>query len=280
MTANPSDTASERCSGSASQDRPRLPALNVLVNNAGIMLRENLLDPAGLPAAEAHVATNLLGPIRMTYAFLPLLVGKDDAVVMNVTSALAFVPYPSTPTYSATKTALHSFSESLRIQLAGADVGVQGDRGCPAGRAHDSAGPGGQRPVHAVGRIPHRDPRPAAREARREGDCRRARQVHPRRGGQRYLRQHPRHDQRQLTVPSAELFGQLNNAIEARDEYFDRQMRRLAEVIGVGLTQPDLTASKRDRPGRGRSVLDRLQEEDRNLPLGLLLMVRVIRVRG
>ncbi|MEU2427339.1 SDR family NAD(P)-dependent oxidoreductase [Streptomyces sp. NPDC007851] len=101
------------------------PGLNVLVNNAGIMLRENLLDPAGLQVAEDHVAINLLGTIRMTYAFLPLLADKDDAVVMNVTSALAFVPYPSTPTYSATKAALHSFSESLRIQLAGAGAGVQ-----------------------------------------------------------------------------------------------------------------------------------------------------------
>ncbi|WP_329343758.1 SDR family NAD(P)-dependent oxidoreductase [Streptomyces sp. NBC_00663] len=101
------------------------PGLNVLVNNAGIMLRENLLDPAELPIAEDHVATNLLGTIRMTYAFLPLLVGKDDAVVMNVTSSTGFVPYQSTPTYSATKAALHSFSESLRIQLAGADAGVQ-----------------------------------------------------------------------------------------------------------------------------------------------------------
>ncbi|WP_405976324.1 SDR family NAD(P)-dependent oxidoreductase [Streptomyces sp. NBC_00988] len=101
------------------------PGLNVLVNNAGIMLLENLLDPAELPVAEDHIATNLLGTIRMTYAFLPLLMGKDDAVVMNVTSALAFVPFPSTPTYSATKAALHSFSESLRIQLSGADAGVQ-----------------------------------------------------------------------------------------------------------------------------------------------------------
>ncbi|QYN33878.1 SDR family oxidoreductase [Pseudonocardia sp. DSM 110487] len=101
------------------------PGLNVLVNNAGIMLQENLLDPAGLPVAEDHVMTNLLGTIRMTYAFLPLLVGKDDAVVMNVTSSLAFVPFPITPTYNATKAALHSFSESLRIQLAGADAGVQ-----------------------------------------------------------------------------------------------------------------------------------------------------------
>ncbi|MEU9895259.1 SDR family oxidoreductase [Streptomyces phaeochromogenes] len=87
------------------------PQLNLLVNNAGIMLPENLLDPASLPVAEDHVTVNLLGTIRMTYAFLPLLEDKSDAVVMNVTSALAFVPLPITPTYNATKAALHSFSE-------------------------------------------------------------------------------------------------------------------------------------------------------------------------
>ncbi|WP_043667023.1 SDR family oxidoreductase [Streptomyces xylophagus] len=107
----------------AEQVRAAHPELNVLVNNAGIMLRENLLDPASLPVAEDHVTVNLLGTIRMTYAFLPLLTGKDDAAVMNVTSALAFVPLPVTPTYNATKAALHSFSESLRVQLA--DTGVQ-----------------------------------------------------------------------------------------------------------------------------------------------------------
>jgi len=100
------------------------PELNVLVNNAGIMLLENLLDPADLRIAEDHVTVNLLGTIRMTYAFLPLLVGKDDAVVMNVSSALAFVPLPVTPTYNATKAALHSFSESLRVQLTDACVQV------------------------------------------------------------------------------------------------------------------------------------------------------------
>jgi uncharacterized oxidoreductase len=102
----------------------RHPELNVVVNNAGIMLPENLLDPASLQIAEDHVATNVLGPIRMTYAFLPHLVTRDDAVILNVTSALAFVPWPVTPTYSATKAALHSFSESLRVQLAGTPVQV------------------------------------------------------------------------------------------------------------------------------------------------------------
>ncbi|MFF8190769.1 SDR family oxidoreductase [Streptomyces bobili] len=118
--ADPDSIAKARETAAASH-----PGLNVLVNNAGIQLLESVLDPAGLQAAEDHVTTNLLGTIRMTYAFLPLLAGKDDAVVMNVTSALAFVPLPFTPTYSATKAALHSFSESLRIQLAGADAGVQ-----------------------------------------------------------------------------------------------------------------------------------------------------------
>lgn len=99
------------------------PQLNVLVNNAGIMLHENVLDPAAPQIAEDHITTNLLGAIRMTYAFLPHLVTKDDAGIMNVTSALAFVPFPITPTYNATKAALHSFTTSLRVQLA--DTAVQ-----------------------------------------------------------------------------------------------------------------------------------------------------------
>ncbi|MEV8542923.1 SDR family NAD(P)-dependent oxidoreductase [Streptomyces sp. NPDC051572] len=111
--------------GAAERARAAYPELNVLVNNAGIMLPENLLDPASLPVAEDHVTVNLLGTIRMTYAFLPQLMGRPDAAVMNVTSALAFVPLPITPTYNATKAALHSFSESLRVQLAQADAGVQ-----------------------------------------------------------------------------------------------------------------------------------------------------------
>ncbi len=118
--ADPDSIARARESVAASH-----PGLNVLINNAGIMLPENLLDPAELAVAEDHITVNLLGTIRMTYAFLPLLAGKDDAVVMNVTSALAFVPYAIAPTYGATKAALHSFSESLRLQLTGADAGIQ-----------------------------------------------------------------------------------------------------------------------------------------------------------
>ncbi|KQU28539.1 MULTISPECIES: SDR family oxidoreductase [unclassified Rhodococcus (in: high G+C Gram-positive bacteria)] len=105
---------------SRAQDTVRTnhPDVNVLINNAGIMMRENILDSGDLSVAESHVETNLLGTIRMTYAFLPLLKDRDDATLINVTSSLAFVPYPITPTYSATKAALHSFTETLRIQLA------------------------------------------------------------------------------------------------------------------------------------------------------------------
>ena len=101
------------------------PDLNVVINNAGIMLEENLLQPADVQIAEAHVTTNLLGSIRMSYAFAPILVGKTNATIINVTSALAFVPFPSTPTYSATKAALHAFTEALRVQLASAGTGIQ-----------------------------------------------------------------------------------------------------------------------------------------------------------
>jgi short-subunit dehydrogenase involved in D-alanine esterification of teichoic acids len=102
----------------------RYPQLNVLINNAGIMLPEDLLDPEHLSVAEATITTNLLGPIRMLSAFTPFLAGQDDAVIMNVSSGLAFVPLPLTPTYNATKAAIHSLTESLRVQLANSGVQV------------------------------------------------------------------------------------------------------------------------------------------------------------
>ncbi len=100
----------------------RFPTLDVLVNNAGIMQIEDMLDH-DLGVAEATVATNLLGPIRLTAALLPHLVSRPRAAVVNVTSGLAFVPLAVSPTYSATKAALHSYTISLREQLR--DTGVE-----------------------------------------------------------------------------------------------------------------------------------------------------------
>jgi uncharacterized oxidoreductase len=101
------------------------PALNILVNNAGIMRAEDLTAAPGfLDTAEATVATNLLGPIRMTATLMPHLMRQPRAGIINVTSGLAFVPLSMTPTYSATKAALHSWTQSLRHQLRGTAVEV------------------------------------------------------------------------------------------------------------------------------------------------------------
>ena len=101
------------------------PSLNVLINNAGIMRRENLLaQQPDLTDAQAIVDTNLLGPIRLTGALLPLLSNQLSSTIMNVTSGLAFVPMAMTPTYCATKAALHSYTLSLRYQLQGTTTEV------------------------------------------------------------------------------------------------------------------------------------------------------------
>jgi uncharacterized oxidoreductase len=102
----------------------RYPEVNVLINMAGIMLPEDLHDPGFLPAAESTITTNLVGPIRILAAFIPFLARQKDAAVINVSSGLAFVPLPITPTYNATKAAIHSFTESLRVQLADTPVQV------------------------------------------------------------------------------------------------------------------------------------------------------------
>jgi uncharacterized oxidoreductase len=94
------------------------PELNVLMNNAGIMRLEKMLEqPKDVADAESIVVTNLLGPIRLTAALLPLLRRQAQATIMNVSSGLAFVPLAMTPTYCATKAAMHSYTCSLRYQL-------------------------------------------------------------------------------------------------------------------------------------------------------------------
>ena len=132
VTANPGVralTVDMADAGSVREFAARLtgefPALNVVVNNAGVALPENLRDqPTDLADVEAMVATNVLGPIRLTAALLPGLLGQKHATVMNVSSGLAMVPLAAMPTYSATKAALHSYSESLRYQLQGTPVKV------------------------------------------------------------------------------------------------------------------------------------------------------------
>jgi uncharacterized oxidoreductase len=101
------------------------PALNVVIHNAGIMRPENLLEQAEeLRDAEAIITTNLLGPIRLTAALLPQLKKQPAATIMTVSSGLAYLPMALTPTYCATKAAIHSYSMTLRYQLRGTKVDV------------------------------------------------------------------------------------------------------------------------------------------------------------
>jgi uncharacterized oxidoreductase len=100
------------------------PGLNVVIHNAGIMHPENLLTQTDLTDAEATITTNLLGPIRLTTALLPQLVKQPNAAIITVSSGLAFIPMAMTPTYNATKAAIHSYSQALRYQLKSTNVRV------------------------------------------------------------------------------------------------------------------------------------------------------------
>lgn len=94
------------------------PGLNAVILNAGIMKAEDLTAaPGDLSTLDATITTNLLGPIRLTAALLPHFLTLPKATVITVTSGLAFIPLAATPTYSATKAAMHSWTQSLRHQL-------------------------------------------------------------------------------------------------------------------------------------------------------------------
>jgi len=100
------------------------PALNTVIHNAGIMRSEMVAAGDFLDTAEETIATNLLGPIRLTSALLPHLLKQERAAILTVSSGLAFVPLATTPTYSATKAAIHSWSMALREQLKATSVEV------------------------------------------------------------------------------------------------------------------------------------------------------------
>ena len=103
--------------------KAEFPKIDVLMNNAGIMLHKNLKVPAtDLDGLMAEVNINLGGVIRMMSAFIDILMANKGTVI-NVSSGLAFVPLPSAPIYCATKAAVHSYTQSLRFQLE--ETGVE-----------------------------------------------------------------------------------------------------------------------------------------------------------
>jgi uncharacterized oxidoreductase len=102
----------------------RYPALDVLVAMAGIMRVEDWRGDGFLADAEEIVTTNLLGPIRLIAALIGHLQSRPAATIVTVSSGLAHTPLRVTPTYNATKAAIHMLSESIRLQLDGTSVSV------------------------------------------------------------------------------------------------------------------------------------------------------------
>ena len=100
------------------------PRLDTLINNAGIMRNLKLNQAQSLDDITREIEINFSGPVRMIQTFLPHLRTRQSALIVNVSSGLAFVPFPAAPVYSATKAAMHSFTQSLRIQLNGTRVTV------------------------------------------------------------------------------------------------------------------------------------------------------------
>jgi uncharacterized oxidoreductase len=101
------------------------PDLNILINNAGV---SGLIDfKKGVPEilkSEDEIETNLKAPVLLSGYFIPLLLGKKEAAIINISSGLAFVPLVSSPLYGATKAGLHSFSLALRYQLKDTHIKV------------------------------------------------------------------------------------------------------------------------------------------------------------
>jgi uncharacterized oxidoreductase len=100
------------------------PDLNILINNAGIMLPDRVAGPIDDKLMVDTIATNLMGPIRITSALIEHLKDKKDAVVAYTSSVLGFVPLAVTAVYSATKAAMHSYALSQRFLLREAGVRV------------------------------------------------------------------------------------------------------------------------------------------------------------
>jgi uncharacterized oxidoreductase len=102
----------------------QFPDLNILINNAGEMRKIVLHDHYELPDITRELEINLMGPIRMVQQFLPHLRTQTNAAIMNVTSGIALMSLPIAPIYSASKSGLRSYTQSLRVQLKHTSIKV------------------------------------------------------------------------------------------------------------------------------------------------------------
>lgn len=100
------------------------PLCDTLFNNAGIMRNLNVNQPRSLTDVTRELDINLSGPVQMVQEFLPYLKSRKNALIVNVSSGLAFIPFPLSPVYSAAKAGVHAFTRCLRVQLKGSGVTV------------------------------------------------------------------------------------------------------------------------------------------------------------
>ncbi|MFE1295026.1 SDR family oxidoreductase [Streptomyces sp. NPDC058731] len=117
-------TDSDSVSSARDDVLARYPELDTVVTMSGVMLMEDLRDPAHFEATRTTIDTNLLGTIRVIDAFTPHLVRQGSGTFVTVTSGIAFLPFPPMPSYAASKAAVHAYSEALRAQLDGTGVDV------------------------------------------------------------------------------------------------------------------------------------------------------------
>lgn len=129
----------------------RFPLLDTLVNNAGVMRNLQLDQSRELGDLTREIEINLMGPMRMVQQFLPHLLNQPNALIVNVSSGVAFIPLPLSPIYCAAKAGVHSYTQSLRAQLKGTGVTVvelaPPGVDTPAYRADVADNPGGPKPM-------------------------------------------------------------------------------------------------------------------------------------
>lgn len=102
----------------------QFPQLNILINNAGEMRKISLHHQHERTDITREIEINLMGPIRMVQQFLPHLKKQPRAVILNVSSGIALMPFPISPIYSASKAGLRSYTQALRVQLKKTDIKV------------------------------------------------------------------------------------------------------------------------------------------------------------
>lgn len=103
----------------------QFPNLNIIINNAGIMRNLDLRDHSlSLENITSEIDINLVGTMRMVHQFLPHLLNRPSAAIVNISSGLAFIPFPVSPMYSAAKAGVHAYTQVLRLQLKATSVKV------------------------------------------------------------------------------------------------------------------------------------------------------------